>query len=725
MATAPVQIGGANRARSTLVGPARVATPARRLDIGALQSFAEAGQLIAQIADERLSEAQAARRADQSARDAIVAAEASGAADRRMAEAVADMDPLAADFEQTLRERLEGVREEVLGETEFATAETRQALELSLTRGVQLSLNSALSDRRTRLEDEAVRKRGEALDTALASVRQDPGNAELFAQEFQRRAQAFNAAIPPERRRALAESDSDQLIMAEIEGLALGGRLEEARALTNSTQGQIGTEAFRFMKRRITEIENNKRSDFLSGTAAQVQDIRIGVVDAQSVGELRLLRNRVETLRAGGFFRGREEMAGSLIREIETKRQRLVDGQKDLQEALGKFRGGTGLDDQDEADLVWQQVATRLEDATPERLLDHVGEFTAEAGFLPTAFKRLVENAERTDDPEVLASGARIYDRVKQTGLESIDTGANERGSRVRLASAVVGLQGVSYEDAARTVNDSLPDSVTLKARREQFDADFGDFDARDFLRSKDAIPEAILGVFGETARIPAPAAVDFEKMLRLHYELTGDPAVAEEAALKRFQEVYGATRIGGQLRMAKMPAERFFPGALNRDLDDEEKAAVLEGDITRFLEVAERLTGEPMLPQVVIDDGAGGDTSDLPAFSLVADEVTLDDIARGRRPRYQLRVRDTQGMMAWPRMVMEDGTTQRLRYQMPGIKRLQAIPEFREITDPAERRARERFERIEEPRDTRPTPRGPPEQPERAIMRRRQQESR
>jgi hypothetical protein len=706
VAVRPTRIGGANRASSAAASTAPNVVNSGR----ALQTAARATQA---IGDELFR--------NTLRKDNLNATKAEARFDRRVQERLAELDPTASDYDQEVQEVLQ---EERQGTLEDAQIETQRAYdELSTNLSVRSEGERAIAtdQRRVALEDEALDTLSEAQNQALAKIRNDPDGADAYIAEFQTRANRLKEAISPEQHDDIDRAAAVSATVARVEGLAQEARYEEARKLAEEQAGSMDPETFRSTKRRIREIQNQARQDFLSDTAAQVTNLEIGIVDASSEAGLSGIRQRIESLNQEGFFQGRQHKRAALIKQIEAKRGRLRTGQEELGVALAKFDSGTGNDTQKEADLVWGVYSDKLpEDASAADRIDHAVNFASKSGYLPTEFKRLVENAERvTNQPDLLATAAQVYDRASADDAQ-IDMGLrNRENSRVRLTATYQDVMGTSYEDAANLVNENIPDAAKLKERREVFDEEVDDLDFNNLIG--DALDQGgFLGIGDLDAEdVSARARAEYERALRVNYEMSGDMEIATAAASRRFRERYGTTRVGDVEQVTMHPPERFFPGAINSLLTPDQKATIITQDVEQSLQelgvtpgivVGQEGVGteRPGLGQQLPSPSQEGeqklfavDESGVPAYRLVADDRTERALARGEPPSYEVRVRNDFGVLV-PLRVDTDAGSQIVRWDMPSRTEIENSETYRGIVEEetgAVNRQRER--RIQEQTQT------------------------
>lgn len=682
-----VDIGGFNRAREAAVNP----VPNRRRPnlASAFEALASGVETLRDV-----------QQADSLARDDLTLVKAQGEFNRSVQEGVAELDPLQAGYADRVQAVFDEARARAL-ETDFETQEAGEALNLALTRASEQGVTSAMADRREALNAEGLRMREQAEDAFLAAVRQDPDNVETHAAAFANQAEAINASLTPEQVRELSEVTGDRTILAQAEGLALQGRVDEARAVLDAEQENLTPETFRAAKQRVRSIEQDQLNQHRAAAANKITDLEIRIIDAQDTQTLSQLRAEVEQGGEDELFKGRPGARATLIRQIESKRQGLIKAQQDVGTALLEVESGLGNTSQKRADLAFSAYMNSVgDDLSAQDRLRAGAEFASKSGFLPSEFKNVVESAERRPEPELLATAASIHQAAKSAN-PNVDTGA---GDRVKAAAVMSETFGMSVEDAAALTVENLPDNAELKARREQFDEQFADFDAAEFLRENDAVTESFLGlgVFGSDAQVPAQAQSDFERMLRSAYDLSGDPEIARHVALNRFGEVYGDTGVGGTLATTKFPAEQALPSAMAANLSREERTELLNGDVQRLmadreivpgvisperpgaLETFTALTGiatAPFGPSGVVpaveafrkrlEEGGGPvvDASGVPEFSLSADDRTTREIVSGRQPTYRLNVRNSYGAL------VPVG-----RYVLPTAEEMASMPEYEAI---------------------------------------------
>lgn len=679
MAAVPaISIGGFNNARGALVNP-NVPTPSGAGAFGALASgFDQLAEL------ERINNAR---------RDALRSVEVEGEFERSTDEALAELNPLDADYSDQVREIYRQASEDAAVTADFVTPQAEADLAINLTARSEGAITAAQLLRRETLEKEALRLLRVAQDDVFAKIRQDPDGTAAYLAEFARKAGKVNESISPELLPALAEAFADQALIAQAEGLAQAGRFDEARALLDENQGELTPQIFRNAKGRIRTIENDLRADQNAATDGIVADLEIKILKTVTAGgDLDEMEKEVEAAKTAGLFENREQTRVRLVRMIERARRAQQQNLADRLAVQQKLLTGEGLATKKEATLAWDMAVEQLDpEVSVDEVLDRAALFAAETGWLPPRLAQQIKNAERVEDPTLLAAGAQVYDRIVERAPEAV--GVAEIGPRVGLTSAIVErIPGSTYESAADLVQTKLPDEQELVRRRAQFTIDFEDLDSFDAIRSIDGFGG---GFFGDDVVISQRVADTYESTLRLLYDMHGQADIAQKAAERIFQQRFSVSEVGGVEHVVEFAPERHLPGAANHHLAREQKTPVINDLVLDWIEdqgieippsvIGAEGSGKPVIPGGVSEDllaAIGGprqsnivDTSGIPAFTLIADDRTKRDIQQGLPPTWEVRVRNTFGVLVPPFVGPEAN-----RFRMPSIEALQETPVYQGI---------------------------------------------
>jgi hypothetical protein len=686
----------ANRARSVLATPAmqastpslpRMAGPGAAPQVPVIDTGRGLQNLAAGLEDAGNALAQ-----DQANRDALKRVEFEQQFQTTAAGKAASLDPMEVDYDRKVGDayREAGQAIEEAAADQFHSQKPLLDLRSTVAQATGQAERAAISARRTATAAVAEAQYGTSALAALAKIRKDPDGEDVYLADFAKTAGVINPALPQTKQIALGLNFAQDAIIAKSEGLALAGRHAEARAFADAHQEALTPAAFRSTKTLIREIEGQQERDAVATTEALTATTRIKIDDATSLADLDEIRRQIEAQDRAGLFANNKNTMAELVISVNTRRDQIIAQTRGLDVALQHFATGTGVDDQKEADLVWATMDGKLNAQLPlDERVKVVAEFAKASGWVPTKYKRLVANAEIVSDPVLLASAAQIYDGMRKAGVgPNVDLGTDKSASRVTLTSALVSATGMLYDDAAKIVVDNLPDKTVLEARREQFKADFANYDADPgvaFLFSGGQYLEknaAVGGFFGFGAASVTPeAAVAFEQSLRAFYELSGNKTVATTAAMQRFSAQWGVTGTAtGKERLEKFPPERYFPPAVNDALTVDQKRLIIDSDVRRFLGVYN------INPATVIGDKE--DVSGIPDFQLAPDAQTERELAAGQRPSYEIRARNNVGQPVPVPVTRDDGVRINLRYTMPDAERLRTLPEYVALVEEAARAA-------------------------------------
>ncbi len=257
-----------------------ITAPARAPSVG--QQLAATGDVLTALA--------AGLTDDLTALDKLKSVEIEERFKRNVDERNAKINPLDADFEEQVSNVVEEERAaatETANDT-FGTQSELDALQLLLkTQGEGLK-TLASTFRRSAISKEGMRMYEEASDGVLAQVAADPDGADLYVDAFKEKVKRLGAGVPPLTLAKMALEFADDAIFAQVEGLALQRRFEEARALADDEAGEFPPERFRTLKRRVREIEANARADDLAANADEVADIDIAEQVARLIGHVGL-----------------------------------------------------------------------------------------------------------------------------------------------------------------------------------------------------------------------------------------------------------------------------------------------------------------------------------------------------------------------------------------------------------------------------------------------------
>lgn len=613
---------------------------------------------------------------------------------RNVDERNAKLNPLDNDFEEQVSNVVEEERAaatEAANDT-FGTQSEMDALQLLLkTQGEGLK-TLASTFRRS-----AISKRGIALyeaasDEVLAQVREDPDGADLFVDAFKEKVKRLGAGVPPLALAKMALEFADDAIFAQVEGLALQRRFEEARALSDDEAGEFPPERFRTLKRRIREIETQARADDLIANADELADIDIATIDAQNVGDLEVQRERVEEARDAGVLTPGQ--AAARIAAIASRGRSLIKAGKQREEAVKAFLENR-VTDRKQADLVNEILIERAraraeakgEELTPDAALKITVNANARMGILAGTDRSDIDVAGVTNDPATLERGILVAQAYSK-GAPSVDL--NEK-PQLTIARVYSELLGMTPEKAAQFTISRVPDQATRKQRTEEFAELTAELDVEE--RIQDDVLET--GFFESDAVVSAKAQEDYLKIFNARYLFTGDEDVAKEAAIRDFRRVYGITRAGtGIARVVKNPPERMLPAAVLQNLDPDMATQLINEDVNANIK---RIFFLPTTPEgAIAPPGPEATPEELLRQTLLIEagvptEWVLADT--GVPGTYEVRFLNSEGVMA---PFVDPVTGESFKYTVPTIDEMDDIPSFKRLKEEQKRAFDLRREMIE-----------------------------
>ena len=677
---------GAGRARNALVAPAMqdnpVATP--RMAGPPAPPTIPASPVGAGLQDlgQGLAALAVGIQRDQDNRDSLKRIQYAAEFNVAAAAKTAGLDPTTVDYTQLVRQGYDEAAEETYAKAgdDFHSQRAMDELRASVVQTTGQAERAAIVARHQAIGSLAETQFNASAHAALAAIRRNPDGEDVYLADFGNIAKDLVKALPGDKAAALTLSFAQDAIIARTEGYALKGRFDEARAYAAAHEDAMEPAAFRALKGLVREIEGDQQRTAVASTNVLTAQYRIEIGDANTVAGLDEIRRKVERQSAAGLFNNQEGTYASIIGSIQARRSSIISETHALNTAVTNFDNGTLDGTQKQTDLAWGAYRSVLPPNAPVAAqVAHMQQFVTRAGHVPSSVHDLIANAELVNNPDQLATAAEFWDGLMAAGVPpSVNTGAAKENSRVIATSTFVELAKMSYADAARLVTDAMPDNATLSARREQFKKDFDaetKFDAVAYIQNQ-------VGFGGKWAglerNIPVPPTVarDFERGLRLFYEMNGDANASKAMALKQFNTMYGVTSVGGVSRVAKLPPENYFPPAIGVALSHNQRQHIITEDVRRTL------NDLSVVAAIVIGDKE--DTSGIPAFGLEADANTERDVAEGRLPEYRVLVRNSIGDLVPIRVTKNDGSRVWLTYTPPDAARLQTNPEYRAILDAA-----------------------------------------
>jgi hypothetical protein len=541
-----------------------------------------------------------------------------------------------------------------------------------------------------------------SIKTAITSEEQRQKNERLI--ETQERVADIELRIS----RATNSMELDEAQLALDAAIAEG--LFEGRPGQRISQQQVID-----ARRRAQSAKEEKALEdaFQLGERERIAELQLTISRSSDPAEIAAAQAELDKATRIGTFADRPEARVQLQQAIDSRRGQIIEAQTKVDDIVGRFTAGIGLNTEKEADTAWAwYVEAHVPEADrgdPNKLGMHLANFTASAGVMPSAVKDFITRAGRQTDPVLLGNAALLHGQV--TGENPMaDTGANDN---VTAALAFIVHGGQSPERAGELALE-LNKSPELKRRRKEELDDpktglvTGPL-ARDAIFSSisDAIDEGgffsffsspdVEGMLRDPATAPAAAEMAgvYEGAFRQMYLVTGDAEVASKHAAQMVSGTFGQSAFISQNFTGEGDAERrtgimrFAPEmVLSMQTARPGDHLALSGDQSREVLTA-RFNRSLAARYPDVD----------PRFvSLQPTPQTEFQLARGEQPTYAVYVAD-QNIPGLTRPLVENG--QPVLFRMPTLEELKADPTYIAIAargeaDFARRRERQRaFENL------------------------------
>lgn len=478
-----------------------------------------------------------------------------------------------------------------------------------------------------------------------------------------------------------------------------------AEGLFEGRPGQrIGQQQVIDARRRAQSAKEEQALEeaFQLGERERIAELQLTISRSSDPAEIAAAQAELDKATRIGTFADRPESRVQLQQAIDSRRGKIVEAQTKVDDIVGRFTAGIGLNTEKEADTAWAwyvEAHVPEEDrGDPNKLGMHLANFTASSGVMPGAVKDFITRAGRQTDPVLLGNAALLHGQV--TGENPMaDTGANDN---VTAALAFI-VHGNQSPERAGELALELNKSPELKRRRkEELD------DPKTGLvtgpLARDEIFSSISSAIDEGGFFSFFSSPDVEGMLR---DPATAPAAAEMAGVYEgaFRQMYLVT---GDAEVASKHAAELVSGTFGQSaFISQNFTGVDETEVQRgrgsVVVNAERRTGiMRFAPEMVLtmQTARPGDHLALsgeqsreilsarfnrslaarypdvdPRFvSLQPTPQTEFQLARGEQPTYAVMVAD-QNIPGLTRPLVENG--QPVLFRVPTLEELKADPTY------------------------------------------------
>ena len=512
----------------------------------------------------------------------------------------------------------------------------------------------------------------DAVDAQNAKIRNDPGNANLYVDEFKADAERLKIGMDPIAFEAVSRRAADEFAKNQVIGYAEKGNFGAAKNALKAQAPHLDTGVVTSLSSYIDGKESKARADGDRARTANAANVLLDIED-QFNGKKPIdpnTRERLDDMKKRGSLSPEQHLMAVKTWNKESQRY-VADTQKNAV-AMEQLSTGT-LSSQENADRAFRtqfgnipfgQIAMQ---GTPEQRAQGIllaADMASKSGYLPGDMKNLISNSDNITNPKQAAAvsyAAEAMDELearapgKIAGVTLSDTGVV---NRTRAEAKRLMLDGVpkseAYTMAAQT---QMPKDKFTIQQENDFTAV-----ATEKLKKINPQNEALAAVTSFAERnIPFVATPAISAAMGQVYERTfkeamvatgGDETRAKALASKKIADTYGPTKVGvldarqqeqgpgfeefgiapgttgmqgsGKVTVQAYPPEKYMPFP---NLTTDQKAKVIMAEL------------DAINTKLGIAPNPSKDAAGAPVVQLVPDAQTADDIRNGRPPSYQYRV--------------------------------------------------------------------------------------
>jgi len=633
-------------------------------------------------------------------RDSVASVKAETAAVTSAEKAMSELDPLAADYPERVKQIWGEASKTAMETSGITTSIVRDDLERRFTRHAAGAELIGVKLRKDAVSKEGLLTAKDQMDATAAKIRNDPANANAYLAEFQGGMERLKGVMDPNQMREFARTSADELAKNQVIGYAEKGNFGAARAALKEQAPHLNTGTVTGLSGYIDGKESKARAD---GDRARTQNIATYLVDIddQFSGNKEVNPNNRANLDAMKD-KGAISPEGYLtaVRTLNNREEALRKDQAKTAVALEEFNTGT-LKSQENADRAINNAFGNIPigriaiEGTPEQRATAIKVMAGVAGtsgFLYGQFKELLENSDKTTDKSragQVAFAAEAADDLENTAPRALDNAKLDK----------TGTLAIVRSEAKRMIEQGMPKSEAYKQAASTYMSK-GPLTLTEENDRKDALSKSLakidLGSKVEQAttswgtrntpfvKLPGQDAAlqgEWKRAYEAAYMRTGSEEQAEAIAKTTLNQIYGTTMVGAvgkppdpnvdvrlalvnpgmdpagsRSQIARRPIERYSPPSM-RALPQEDQARIYQNQIEPGLKAAGvNLVKDPKFPH-------------LSSYRLVADNQTEQDLREGRLPYYRVQALRVGG----------DGEY----YDVPGMPRFRPPTEAEVLQDP------------------------------------------
>lgn len=652
-------------------------------------------------------------------RDAVKAVDAETKAIVEAQKQLDALDPLAPDYNDRVKAVAQDARRIALESSGITNSAVKDDLTKRMDRhGMAFELNGQRM-RKVAVSDEAGRVYGDQVNAVSAKIRNDPANIGLYAAEFASDAERLQVGMDPTKVPKYARVAADEFAKNQVIGFAEKGNYGAARQALKTQAEHLDTGVVTSLSNFIDGKENKARAD---GDRFRSQNLAVALVEindkANNVNGKEFVgdeRQKLDQMRADG----RLSPEGYLHAVSNLNQAEKVFKIETAKNQVALTNGSNGvLENQEQADRYFKQMvgpipfgalATQGTNEQWERTANVGVAMAKEGRFIPNEMGNLLKNADEETNPknaQRVGRAAMLADDMSEVAPRSLNgVGLQDSGTLaiVRAEAKRLLEQGVpkaeAYAQAAQLHMNKGP--LTIQEEKDRVET------ARKEIAKMDLTAAATNALttfadrnvpFVKTPGVDVAMGQEWKRRYEDAFSRTGDPARAKAMADKGMTEIFGVSRVGSvgkavpllddhsgpagkvpaqltgpRATVTRRPIEKYLPPSA-RGLDPDQQAVIIQNQIENGLkERGINLAKDPDFPA-------------LPAYRLLTDDRTEQDLKNGSLPTYRVQVLRPKSQGSYD--------------DVPGMGRFRPPTEQEVLQDPtyqqfdAERIARDRNER-------------------------------
>lgn len=582
------------------------------------------------------------------------------------------LNPMDPDYNDRVKAIAQDARRIALESSGITNSAVKDDLTKRMDRhGMAFELNGQRM-RKAAVSDEAARVYGDSVNAVSAKIRNDPANVGLYAAEFAADAERLQIGMDPTKVPKFTRAAADEFAKNQVIGFAEKGNYGAARQALKTQAEHLDTGVVTSLSNFIDGKENKARADgdrfrnqTLAGVLVDINDKAAGNKDW--VGDE---RQKIDTMKAQGALTP-EGYLHAVSNLNQAEKVFKVETAKN-QEALTNGTNGV-LANQEQADRYFRQMvgplpfgalATQGTNEQWERTANVGVAIAKEGRFIPQEMGNLLKNADEETNPKNairVGRAAMLADDMSQVAPRSLNgVGLQDSGTLaiVRAEAKRLLEQGVpkaeAYAQAAQLHMNKGP--LTIQEEKDRVATAQKEIAKMDLTAAATNALTTFVDrnvPFIKTPAIDVAMGQEWKRRYEDAFSRTGDHAQAKAMADKGMTEIFGVSRVGsvgkaapaleGPPEMAafspvapslvgpratvtRRPIEKYLPPSA-KGLEPDQQAMIVQNQIENGLkERGINLAKDPDFPA-------------LPAYRLLTDDRTEQDLKNGSLPTYRVQV--------------------------------------------------------------------------------------